>query len=124
MVSIHRFVGSLTALSKRHNILAFPSCLVYLLACLEINRIYVCVKSLNYLHASSNACMAMSYASNVKFGITTMFKQGDFFIFFMYCIQHCLIFHPKDSTMSEDVGIEPRTDETLALEIRRSYHNI
>ncbi len=30
-----------------------------------------------------------------------------FVVFCMYFIQHCCIFHPSDSTVSEDVGIEP-----------------
>jgi hypothetical protein len=48
-------------------------------------------------------------------------KQGDFCIFIsMYCIQHCFICHPSDSTVSEDAGIEPRTVATLA--VRRSNY--
>ncbi len=34
------------------------------------------------------------------------FKQGDFFYFPMYCIQHCFICRPSDSTVSEDAGID------------------
>ncbi len=30
----------------------------------------------------------------------------------MYCIQHCFIGHPSDSTVSEDAWIEPRTVAT------------
>jgi hypothetical protein len=30
----------------------------------------------------------------------------------MYCIQHCFICRPSDSTVSEDAGIEPRTVAT------------
>ncbi len=37
------------------------------------------------------------------------YKQWDFLNFFMYCIQHCFICRPSDSTVSEDAGIEPRT---------------
>ncbi len=33
----------------------------------------------------------------------------DFFSSSLYCIQHCLICRPSDSTVSEDAGIEPRT---------------
>ncbi len=37
--------------------------------------------------------------------------KGEFFdfIFLMYCIQHCFICRPSESTVSEDAGIEPRT---------------
>jgi hypothetical protein len=50
--------------------------------------------------------------------------KGDFFLFFtfMYVIQHCFIWHPSDSTVSEDAGIEPITVATLALTVRRSNH--
>jgi hypothetical protein len=41
----------------------------------------------------------------------------------MYFIQHCFIFRPSDSTVSEDAGIEPRTVATLALTVRRSNHS-
>jgi hypothetical protein len=33
--------------------------------------------------------------------------------------QYCIICRPSDSTMSEDAGIEPRTDATFALAITR-----
>jgi hypothetical protein len=42
------------------------------------------------------------------------------FSFFLYCIQHCFICRPSDSTVSEDAGIEPRTVATMALMARRS----
>jgi hypothetical protein len=36
------------------------------------------------------------------------FEQGDFLdIFSLYCIQHCIICRPSDSTVSEDSAIEP-----------------
>ncbi len=35
----------------------------------------------------------------------------------MYCIQHCFICRPSDSTVSEDAGIEPRTLATSALSV-------
>ncbi len=43
-------------------------------------------------------------------------KQGDFFEFFssMYCIQHCFICRPSDSSVPDDAGIEPRTVATSA----------
>jgi hypothetical protein len=37
--------------------------------------------------------------------------------------QHCFICRPSDSTVSEDVGIEPRTVATLVLTARRSNHS-
>jgi hypothetical protein len=37
----------------------------------------------------------------------------------MYFVQHCFICRPSDSTVSEDVGIEPRTVAT----VRRSSHS-
>jgi hypothetical protein len=42
--------------------------------------------------------------------------------FSMYCIQHCFICSPSDSTVSEAAGIEPRTVATLALAVGRSNH--
>jgi hypothetical protein len=33
----------------------------------------------------------------------------------MYCIPHCFICRPSDSTVSEDAGIEPRTVATMVL---------
>ncbi len=39
---------------------------------------------------------------------------------FQYFIQHCFIFRPSDSTVSEDAGIEPRIISILALAARRS----
>ncbi len=36
----------------------------------------------------------------------------------MYCIQHCFIRRPSDSTVSEDAEIEPRTVATSALAVR------
>ncbi len=45
------------------------------------------------------------------------------FFLFLYDIQHCFIWHPSDSTVSEDAGIEPRTIATTALAVRRSNHS-
>jgi hypothetical protein len=37
----------------------------------------------------------------------------------MYVIQHCLVFHPSDSTVSKDAGIEPNsTVATLGIDSR------
>ncbi len=44
------------------------------------------------------------------------------FFYSMYCIQHCFICRPSDSTVSEDAGIEPRTVATSELTVRRSNH--
>jgi hypothetical protein len=52
--------------------------------------------------------------------------KGDvfgYFSFFMYEIQYCLICRPSDSAVSEDTGIEPKTDATTALAVRRSSHS-
>ncbi len=38
----------------------------------------------------------------------------------MYCIQHCFVCRPSDSTVSEHAGIEPRIVATTALAVRRS----
>ncbi len=43
---------------------------------------------------------------------------------FMCCIQHCFIYRPSDSTVSEDAGIEPRTVAASALAVRRSKYLI
>jgi hypothetical protein len=40
----------------------------------------------------------------------------------MYCIQHCFICRPSDSTASDDAEIEPRPVATTALTVRLSYH--
>ncbi len=42
----------------------------------------------------------------------------------MYDIQHCFIYRPSDSTLSEDAGIEPGTVATTALTVRRSDHSV
>ncbi len=44
------------------------------------------------------------------------------FFLFMYDIQYCSICRPKNSTVSEDAGIEPKTVATTALAVRRSNH--
>jgi hypothetical protein len=52
---------------------------------------------------------------------------GGFFGFFSlstYCIQHCFICRPSDSTLSEDAEIEPRTVATSALAVSPSILNI
>jgi hypothetical protein len=53
--------------------------------------------------------------------IIIFFFLGDF-LFFSYCIQHCFICRPSDSTVPTDAGIEPRTVATSALAVRRSNH--
>ncbi len=53
----------------------------------------------------------------------TKHKQGDFFLC-TYCIQHCIICRPSNSTVSEDAGIEPRTvAPTSSLAVRRFNHS-
>jgi hypothetical protein len=46
--------------------------------------------------------------------------KGGFYCFLMYCIQHCFICRPSDSTASEDAAIEPRIVATTALTVIRS----
>jgi hypothetical protein len=50
------------------------------------------------------------------------FSQGDFlgFVSTQFSTVHCFICRPSDSTVPEDVGIEPRTVATSALAVRRS----
>ncbi len=50
-------------------------------------------------------------------------NRGIFWIFSVYCIQHCFICRPSDSTVTEDAGIEPRTVATSALAVRRTGNN-
>jgi hypothetical protein len=59
-------------------------------------------------------CLAVNRIDNRNFFLI--------FLLFMYVIQHCVICHPLDSTVSEDAGIEPRTVATLALTARGSNH--
>jgi hypothetical protein len=44
--------------------------------------------------------------------IQTLILMGNF-------IQHCFIYRPSDSSVSEDAGMEPRTVATVALAVRR-----
>ncbi len=41
----------------------------------------------------------------------------------MYVIQHCFIYRPSDSAVTEDAGIEPSAIATLALIARRSNYS-
>jgi hypothetical protein len=52
----------------------------------------------------------------VEFG--ELFLGGIFWFFLLtYVIQHCFIFHPSDSTVSENAGIvEPRTVATFGID--------
>jgi hypothetical protein len=52
----------------------------------------------------------------------SIFFWGIFLFFFSYCIQHCFICRPSDSTVPTDAGIEPRTAAIGALAVRRSNH--
>ncbi len=78
-------------------------------------RLATCVTSLDSVFSVEDAAIS-SYP---------MHTGGFFWIFFssMYCIQHCFICRPSDSTVSEDAGIEPRTIATLALAVRRFHHS-
>ncbi len=61
-----------------------------------------------------------------RFTGTLLFIYGIYLfiylLFFTYCIQHCFICRPSDSTVTTDAGIEPRTVATGALTVRRSNH--
>ncbi len=46
-----------------------------------------------------------------------------FWNFSMYVSKHCFICRPSDSTVYEDVGIEPKTVAASALAVRRSSHS-
>ncbi len=50
--------------------------------------------------------------------------QENFLDFFpMYCIQHGFIFHPSDSTVSENAGIELLPWQSEALTTRLDLHH-
>ncbi len=53
---------------------------------------------------------------------TTVFGFG-FFLYVPVLVQYCFIWRPSDSTVSEDVGIEPRIVATSALTVRRSSYS-
>ncbi len=57
--------------------------------------------------------MGLTSALVIKF-------NGRFFDFLF--LQHCFIYLPSDSTVTEDAGIEPRTVATLALTARCTNH--
>ncbi len=59
----------------------------------------------------------------LKTYFTYSFLKGDFWIFFLYFMQHCFICRPSESTESEDAGIQPRTVATTALVVTRSNHS-
>ncbi len=61
-------------------------------------------------------CVRDALAGETLF-FSLFFNRG---IFWVYCIQHCFICRPSDSTVSEVAGIEPRTVATSALAVRRS----
>jgi hypothetical protein len=71
------------------------------------------------------AKMCESVASySVYLTIVYVILTGGFFGFFMYVlIQHCFIYRPSDSTVSEDAGTKPRTVATSALIVRGSSHS-
>jgi len=51
-----------------------------------------------------------------------LFLFFEIFFLFTFCIQHCFICRPSNSTVLTDAGIEPRTIATVALAVRRSNH--
>jgi hypothetical protein len=44
--------------------------------------------------------------AKIKLKFLSESEQGDFLLLSMYCIQHCFICCPSESTVSEDAGIE------------------
>jgi hypothetical protein len=70
----------------------------------------------NYVSLIGNFKLLTSTCSRVHIQYTV----GFFWIFSMYCIQHCLIRVLSDSTVSEDAKIEPRTVATSALAVRHA----
>jgi hypothetical protein len=55
--------------------------------------------------------------------ILILLCSWSFFFYVPYCIQHCFIYRPSDSTVSEDAGIEPRTVATSSLAVRLPNHS-
>ncbi len=51
------------------------------------------------------------------------FNRMIFYIFFIYFVQHSVICHPSNSTVSEDSGVEPKTFAASALAVRRSSNH-
>jgi hypothetical protein len=57
----------------------------------------------------------------IRLPLIVVFQKMDSIIeFFVYCIQHCFIYHPPNSNWSEDAGIESRNVASVALAVRRS----
>ncbi len=78
------------------------------------SHMYACVKQLSFL--SLNALQHARTATNYNYCWSTtqefIFKL---LLHIKYFIQHWFICRPSDSTVSEDVGIEPRTVTTLTV---------
>jgi hypothetical protein len=70
-----------------------------------------------YLSWYVHSCIGL-----IMFFFKYFFFWGGDFLIFSYFIQHCFICRPSDSTVPTDAGIEPRTDATGALTVRRSVH--
>ncbi len=66
---------------------------------------------------SLNALLYL-YVWQVKFVDPQHFKGDLKKKIFMYVVQHCFIYRPSDSTVSEDAGIELRTVVIFALTTR------
>jgi hypothetical protein len=78
------------------------------------------------LSAQPASLICLLLGRNLFKGMATMtftisyYFLGGFIFSFSYCIQHCFICRPSDSTVPTDAGIEPRTVATSALAVRRS----
>jgi hypothetical protein len=71
----------------------------------------------------------MSVGHRVLFPAATAKAGHNFYLFFIfwgvffsYCIQHCFICRPSDSSVPTDAGIEPRAVATGALAVRLCNH--
>jgi hypothetical protein len=84
-------------------------------------RFTVCHDDVSPIEGSLNVCYWTMCPLDVTF--LRRHVKGFFIFYFRYVIQHCFIFRPSDSTLSEDAAIEPRTVATLALTARRSNHS-
>ncbi len=94
----------------------------YLLRCSVFSLKFLLYCSFVQCYTSINVFFAfLKFLTNALL-IMSSHIIGVFWIFFtIYCIQHCFICRPSDSTVSEDAG--PRTVATLALADRRSNHS-
>jgi hypothetical protein len=88
-------------------------------------RILNCIEEVPQVHFSIQCKFKLEFFNwcQLIFKLIIAMKYGGYFLgFFVYCIQHCFICRPSDSTVLTDAGIEPRTVAIIALAVRRSSH--